>query len=208
MTSRTIHPPAPRSSDENERCDFRFLVEREVVVDEAALRRAEALPALELEAGLTSLTMEEGAQPLLRAGTSSDVPVFEPVRFDGLPGLLMSTPEGARVRVNGRRAPRVALLGVGDQVQHDGCVLHLTRFRKPRIGAPPAELVGTACPTCRTPVLEDARVVVHDCGAPIHLEDESTPEERRFECALVGSCPRCEQPVDLEAGYAWLPELL
>lgn len=131
---------------------------------------------------------------------------FEEIRLERRPALLMLTPPSLSLRVNGLPAPRPAVLEVGDQILTDRAVLHVSRYRSPALGAPPAALVGRECPVCRTAVAADSRVLVHECGEPIHLEPESVPEERRLECASLGDCPSCNAPVGLEEGLVWMPD--
>ena len=119
----------------------------------------------------------------------------------------MATPPGIDVRVNAQPAPRLAVLAVGDQVQIDGAVLHVTRYRTVEIAAPSDELLGRKCALCLVPMTAETRCVVHDCGAVLHLEPETKPAEERLECARMGRCPACEKPVSLESGLVHRPEI-
>jgi hypothetical protein len=49
-------------------------------------------------------------------------------------------------------------------------------------------------------------VVAHDCNTYLHLEPEEGAAGDPLRCALLG-CPVCNEPVSLEDGYAYEPEL-
>jgi hypothetical protein len=127
-------------------------------------------------------------------------------RVGGGWALLMLTPPSLEVRLNGLPAPRVAVLAVGDQIQLPEAVLHVTKHRSVALGPPSAALVGKTCGVCRGVFDERTVVLVHDCGAALHLEPESKPAGERLECALLG-CPDCGKPVSLESGFSYLPEV-
>ena len=192
--------------------DLRFLVEPCTDAD-APRRDACELVDVAVGRGLHALDLERFAsnpriEPAPRgrrpeAGTLQ----FEPLTVDRRPALLMLTPHGVELRVNGSPPPRVAVLTVGDQVQIEGAVLHLTRFREFAVGPPSPALLGRRCEVCRVPFDENTRVYIHDCGQPLHLEPESKPAEDRLECALLGECPNCQEPISMESGYSYLPEL-
>jgi len=131
---------------------------------------------------------------------------LEAVSIDGRPALLLATPPGARVGHNGVPAGIVDVLAIADQIQIEGTIFHVSFMRRPRVGPPPEALVGVPCPVCALPVEAGSVVVVHECGAPLHLVPASADEPEPLECALLG-CPACEGPVALEPGYAFLPEL-
>jgi hypothetical protein len=120
--------------------------------------------------------------------------------------LLVITPPSVAVRVNGARAPRVAVLRVGDQIQLPEAILHVTEYRNVTLGSPSGALVGGKCDLCRGVFDERTVVLVHGCGSALHLEPESKPAAERLECALLG-CPNCEEPVSLESGFSYLPEI-
>lgn len=183
---------------------FFFFVEK---LSEDAPPAAMELERLDVPAGVSCLRdlrdLEDGLVP---GGTDEHL-CFEPVSWDRKPAVVMSAPPG-RVRLNGHRAPRLSVLDVGDQVSQDETVLHLSRIRRPHVGTAPKDLVGRNCPVCMVPFAEASNVVVCECGAGLHLDPESVPESERLDCALLGSCPTCDQPVSLEAGVVFLPELL
>jgi len=118
--------------------------------------------------------------------------------------LLATFPFGADARVNGEPAPRRAVLEVGDVVQWAaGVAFHVTVFNRPRVGPPPADLVGKACPICQVPFPPDTTTYTCACGCVFHCEAD---EKDGLQCAqLRGECPRCRRPVVLEPGYAFIP---
>jgi hypothetical protein len=134
---------------------------------------------------------------------------FEPVRAARRPALLMVTPTGVgRLRINGRPAPRVALLRAGDQLHLDGSMaLHVVLKRKLEVVKPPSELVGRPCGYCRVPFTEETTIVVCECGVPLHFEGPPKPEGERLECAQLAACPECQTELPCEAGELELPEL-
>jgi hypothetical protein len=174
-------------------------------------RDTSALVDVPVGRGVRTLDVERfAAQPRLgaaRGKASARALRFEAVNFEGRPALLMLVPPGIPVRVNGQPAPRIAVLGVGDQVQLDDAVLHVSRRREPRAAAPSPELLGRLCGVCRVALTVDTQILVHDCGTALHLEADSKPEAERLQCALLGNCPVCEDAVSLEAGLVFEPEL-
>jgi hypothetical protein len=124
------------------------------------------------------------------------------------PRLLLLSPPGARVRVNGQAAPRVALLAVKDQVQvGGGPLLHVTAYRAARVRPTPPDRLGKECPVCRAPLAVTTVYVCPGCGTAMHCEGEEEGPDR-LECARLSSeCPTCRAPVVLRAGWAYLPEL-
>ena len=140
---------------------------------------------------------------------SSPALCFEPVRVARRPALLVVTPLSVdRLRINGRPAPRVALLRAGDQLHLDGsCALHVVRKRKLEVVTPPSDLVGRTCGYCRVPFVHETTIVTCECGVPLHLELPPKPEGERLECARLSACPECREKVPSEAGDLELPEL-
>ena len=132
---------------------------------------------------------------------------FEAALVEGSPALIMITPPELRARVNAMPAARVGVLRVGDQVQVEGATLHVTLHRVGEPRAPSAEELGARCDICLVDVVEDTLIIRHECGALLHAEDESVPIESRLECARLGSCQKCGEPVSLESGLAYLPEI-
>jgi hypothetical protein len=177
-------------------------------------REASSLTEVAIGRGVSTLDVETFASDQClstarrRGDWSTRVLHFEPLTVGRRTSLLMLSPPGVEARVNDRPSPRVAVLGVGDQLQVGQTVLHVTRFREIAVGPPTSELLGRRCGVCRVPFDESTTVYVHECGTPMHLEPESTPAEERLQCALLGgSCPNCGEPISLESGYSYLPEL-
>jgi hypothetical protein len=191
---------------------FRFLVHPST---DGVEQRCEAslLTDVAIGHGVSNLDVESFAldRRLAAASRSSGVGSralrFEPLTVGRRAALLMLSPPGVEARVNDRPSPRLAVLGVGDQLQIGETVLHLTRYREFAVGPPTPELLGRRCGVCRVPFDESTQVYVHECGAPMHLEPESKPANERLECALLGNCPNCEEPIIMQSGYAYLPEL-
>jgi hypothetical protein len=141
-----------------------------------------------------------------RGARSTRALYFEPLTVGRRASLLMLSPPGVDARVNDRPSPCVAVLEVGDQLQVGETVLHVSRFREFTVGPPSAELLGQRCGVCRVPFVESTQVYVHECGTPMHMEPESKPAAERLECAALGDCPNCEQPIVMQSGYSYLPE--
>ena len=192
--------------------DFRFLVESAADADE---RRRDAGELLEVPVGrgvrvldLESLASDPRLEATQRGrGFRTRALHFESLTVEGRPALLLLTPHGVEARVNDRPLPSIALLEVGDQLQVADTVLHLTQYREFAVAPPSPELLGRRCGVCRVPFVRETRVYLHDCGAALHLEPESKPAEERLECALLGDCPNCGEPISTESGYSFLPEL-
>jgi hypothetical protein len=165
-----------------------------------------------IEHGVSTLDLESFASdPRLSQGgrdgrRSTRALYFEPLSVGRRASLLMLSPPGVEARVNDRPSPRIAVLEVGDQLQVGETVLHVTRYREFVVGPPSAELLGQRCGVCRVPFDESTQVYVHECGTPMHMEPESKPAAERLECAVLGDCPNCEQPIVTQSGYSYLPE--
>ena len=124
------------------------------------------------------------------------------------PQLLLLSPPGARVRVNGQPAPRVALLSIKEQVQlGSGPALHVTAYHAARVRPTPDDRLGQECPVCRAPLAATTVYVCPDCRTALHCEAEDKGPDR-LECArLTSECPTCLAPVVMQEGWAYLPEL-
>jgi len=175
-----------------------------------------ALPRLVVPSGgVAALEGTSASGWSLGAGADASAIRLEAVPMDGRPALLLSVAAGAgaggrvappRVRRNGAPAGLLDVLAVGDQLQVDTTIFHVSFVREPRVGAPPEAAVGKPCPVCALPIERDSVVVVHDCGTALHLEPQTEDDPEPLECALL-ACPTCDAPVELEAGLAFLPEL-
>jgi hypothetical protein len=136
--------------------------------------------------------------------------LLEPVGSGQHLKLLLLSPGERRVRVNGRLAPRLCLLGEQDQFQVDQRhVLHVAIYNRSEPGPAGDDRVGTECPICRTKFTADAIVYTcPHCATPMHLQGEETPLDARLECALaVSECPLCRNKTQMTEGYTWTPEL-
>jgi hypothetical protein len=192
--------------------DLRFLVERSSGGEE---RRREASSLIDVAIGLgvnvldvdTFVTNPHLSETPRRRGFSTRALHFESLTIEQRAVLLVLTPPGVKTRVNDRPSPIVAVLDVGDQLRVGETVLHVTRYREFAVGPPTSELLGRRCEVCRVPFDHSTQVYVHDCGTPMHLESKSKPADERLECALLGACPNCEEPVVMQSGYSYLPEL-
>ena len=167
--------------------------------------------ALEVPPGVSYLGYE-GGRPELTADAPATGKAFvvEPLELRRRPVLVVVSPQGDRVRVNGQIAPRVTIVAEKDQMQLDGAetVLYATCYRRSTVGAPPKESVGEICPICRTAFLETTTVYLcPDCGQALHLEGPERGADQ-LECALMTStCPTCYEPVNVDRsdGYSYIP---
>jgi hypothetical protein len=149
-----------------------------------------------------------GPPRLLAQAPAQGEPAFAVEAVGGRqPQLLLLSPAGARVRINGQPAPRVALLSIKDQVQLDGGpVLHVTAYHAARVGPTPDDQLGQECPVCRAPLAATTVYVCPGCRTALHCEGEDKGPER-LECArLTSECPTCRAPVVMQEGWAYLPE--
>lgn len=180
----------------------------------AQKKDAAELPVLGFDAGVQALRIDTPPTQYQFTETPRTQPVdsreltFESLTVDGRAALLMQSPPGLRVRVNGSPAGRLRVLNAGDELQLDAAVLHLVEYDPFFAGPPADEYIGRPCGLCRTPIIVGTRIYVHGCGTPLHIEDESTPADQRLECALVtDTCPVCERNISLQTGYRDFPEL-
>ena len=137
--------------------------------------------------------------------------VIEPLADGPQPRLLLLTPEGtATPTVNGRRAPRVALLRVGDQLLLNAQrIAHVTAYITPIIGPATKEQAKKRCPVCRTHVKENARVFTCPCAALYHHDDPAHAAAKDcLECAtLPAKCTVCDLPICLRGGFQYVPDV-
>lgn len=197
------------SATTKSRTDIRLIIEP--VADTAQQIDANELHTVAVDSELCSLDVDTFASTLKLEAQRENCSVhgrallLEVLGAGAGAELLMQTPGALGVRVNGARPPCITPLVVGDQVQLDDAVVHVTRHRHLEAGPPSEDLVGRRCGVCLVPIATHTTVVQHDCGQVLHLEPESVPEEDRLECALFG-CPQCEEPVSLECGLVYQPE--
>jgi hypothetical protein len=124
---------------------------------------------------------------------------------------LAFVPRDSGVLVNGLPPLSLTMLQPRDVLRlAAGVHTFVTQRIRPYVGPPPAELVGTKCPSCRIPVAEDSQVYVHRCGVPYHLETEDThPQlaaEDRLDCFHnVRTCLSCNREMTLAETLAWDP---
>ncbi len=152
------------------------------------------------------------AESLVTPTGSDGALMIEPLPDGPHPRLLLLTPSGAAApTVNGRSAPRVCLLRVGDQLLlDDGRLLHVTAYSKPIIGPPTEQQIGARCPVCRTPITKkNARVFTCPCGSVVHYDDPAdTTNDNCLECATISSeCLACHHRIRLSEGFVHVPEL-
>lgn len=165
------------------------------------------LEVVELPAG-ASWFGGGGVRPVLAeagGGGPAGSVLLEPLLREGGPRILVVNAHGIAVRVNDRVAPPVVLLKEGDRLSVSfGTIYEVDLFSEPSIGPVPAEFVGRCCHVCHVSFGPDQRVFMcPHCRYPLHLEDG--PDDEVLKCAaLVASCPACERPIRLAAG--WLTE--
>jgi len=110
---------------------------------------------------------------------------------------------GPPLRINGQRAPRVAVLRPHDLLQWEEGEYQVALFLRPVLGPPPSHLIGVPCPVCRIPFSAEDEECYHcACGTVMHLQ-KSKPGG--LECALVrapAGCPTCQRALILTGRYA------
>lgn len=213
--TRSVETLAANAATMPERSStFHLLVESTAAFSGKRAAAGEASVAgaavLAVPAGVSFLPMHAESEPRLTATPSEppqEAPILEPtVLRGGQPRLLLVMPASCSVRVNESRAPRVAVLRERDQFQFDAAhVFHVALFHRPQTGPAPASCVGKPCPICLTLFTDDPASICYrcQCGTLLHLQDSAG-----LECArAVRECPHCHQPISLEEGYAWLPNL-
>jgi hypothetical protein len=172
--------------------------------------RPRALKTLRVS-GVSYLHPGGPVENLVGEAPADDSLVIEPLADGSQPRLLLVTPRSAPVpRVNGRLAPRVCLLRLGDQLLlDDGRLLHLSAFQRSPIVSASEEQAGSLCPICRTTIEPGTRVFCcPSCGLLLHCEKRAEPDdENRLECAKLRSdCPSCRNPVNLSGGFQYVPD--
>jgi hypothetical protein len=163
---------------------------------------------IRVPAGVSYLAVTEG-RPQVSDRPGAAAVALEAVSAFGQDRLLAVAPARGQARCNGQPLPRVALLGVRDQLRFGDTLLHVTLFHRPHVGPPPADTLGRECPLCRVALVGGTTVYVcSHCGTALHCEGEERLADERLECArLASACPACDRPVVLSAGYAYYPEV-
>ncbi len=146
--------------------------------------------------------------PLESGDADPSLPFFESVQAVSRRELLMMTPPGSSIRLNGLPAPIAAPLALADEIALDaGLTLHVSRFHRATAMAPPPSLVGKICSVCMVPFSTETRVLLcAHCGESLHLEGEEIPSDRRLECARLGACPTCHNDLPEEDGLVYWPK--
>jgi hypothetical protein len=159
---------------------------------------------LEREGELTAIGVDEGSPEEIERSL-----ILETIRHERQPYLAMLSRPGSRIRVNGAESPAAAVLRVRDQVSLDGAfLLHVSQYSRPYRGPAPEEIAKGDCPVCLTPIAASSLVFIcPNCQAAMHAQGAETPADDRLECHLTSStCPRCNQPMSSEEGYAFVPQ--
>ncbi len=157
--------------------------------------------------GPARLTTTDGDRSRLVADSPTPVaslPVVEPVLNQRLqPRLLLLNPAHTRARVNGQFTPLVAVLKEKDFVQFtDALAAHVTVLNRPRIGPPPAGVLGRECPVCRRKFVVDDKCYGCACGGAFHAEDDL----QKLQCVQTRTECTCGRPVILTEGFSYQPE--
>jgi hypothetical protein len=194
--------------------EFHLVIDRPLTPavsrSDGAGRAPRVLETVRVPNQVSFLHPDAPAKRLVTSAESADGLVLEPLA-DGLQPrlLLLAGPGTAPPMINGRGAPRVCLLQVGDQLLlEDGRLLHVTAFNSPRVGTATEEQVGTSCPICRTAVGRAARVFTCQwCGSVMHCEDPTrNADTAPLECATIArDCPKCQRPIILAGGFQYVP---
>jgi hypothetical protein len=186
------------------------LILDETLVEGSAGSSRPVLKTLRVPSGVSYIRPKAPLGSLLTGVISDGNPMIEPLTGGPQPRLLLLTPPAAgAATVNGRTAPCVCLLRVGDQwLLDDSRLLHVTAFDTPRIGPAIGLEDGVVCPVCRTPFSQDGRVFTCPCGRTLHYDDDDVTEDRRLLCVLLASeCSNCRRPINLNGGFRYVPDL-
>jgi hypothetical protein len=194
--------------------EFRLVVDRPLTPagsrSEGAARAPRVLETVRVPNEVSFLHPGAPAKSLVSSADAAGGLVLEPLADGKQPRLLLlAGPGSTPPMVNGRGAPRVCLLRVGDQLLlDDGRLLHVTAFHSPRVGPATAQQVGKKCPICLTAVKRAVRVFTCCvCESVLHCEDPARKAgDEPLECAtLARECPNCLQPISVAGGYAYVP---
>ena len=150
----------------------------------------------------TDMGPERPSQPGLPGAT------LEVVRGGFRPLVLLSGEGKVDVRLNGLPAPRLAALGLRDEVRvGEQEVLYLTVWREPQLGPAAEGRRNEKCPVCFTGI-GPGNAYLCSCGHLLHLNGDEVPEKARLQCArAVPICTACEEEIKLLAGYLFEPEV-
>jgi hypothetical protein len=169
---------------------------------------------LEIPDGTSYLAVEKSERPRLIAKPgvkTSELFVLETIWESRPPQLLVLTPQGRSLMINGGPGPPVALLREKDEVAFESFseyVAHVTLFNRTQIGSTPDHAIGKKCPICRTSFDNGTTVYLcAGCGEPLHCEGEEQGQDR-LDCARICSkCPICTTPIVTQPGYTYMPAL-
>lgn len=159
-------------------------------------------PTLVLPAGLAHLCLDQRPVALVASAPRGPAITFEVLDGRPNPRVVALCPADRQLRLNGRPAPPLVLLRIGDELQLEGLSLHLTEFLGGGAELLPAHREGAPCGLCRQPISATTPVIICTCNEVLHLE-----EAPGLDCAAQGDCPTCERPLQLEGGWAWTPEV-
>lgn len=178
------------------------------------------ISTLDVPDGRSFLFMPPGQTPRIEtsiddaSNSSNGSKVFslEPFRQDHQFFLMLVSPIGEQVMVNGSPAPSPAILTEGDQIRmpQGDVVLHVTHFLKPYVGAPTTEMLAaeTACSLCRLPLVENTQVYACPfCGGVTHLETQKHKGgDKPLQCAAsTSTCPNCSKSIVKGEGLTYVP---
>jgi hypothetical protein len=189
--------------------ELHFVIDEGLSTSPSEPRQNQVLQTLRLPATVCFLRPGADSANLLDHTSESGSLLLDPLPDGPQPRLLLLTPRGiAAPKVNGRRAPRVYLMRIGDQLLlDDGRLLHLTAFDSPRVGAIAEPQATTRCLICRAPFKSNAQVYTCPCGAAMHYDPAEVPEDSRLLCAtLSAGCTSCQRSIQLEGGFRHVPD--
>lgn len=207
VTRKKLTAQPTMTAKANASFEFHLFVE-EVLAESGDDEKQNRAEPLMLASGPARLGRDAAGRPALAfsSGEGADAGAWlEPLTGrEAQPRLLLLSPPESCVRINGLRAPPIAILSAKDRFSFDAsCTFRVAIYYRPKIGLVPSDLVGAACPVCTIPLLEGDRCLICcHCGIPLHAaEDESVPGA--LACAgMASECPRCQHPVRLVPGYS------
>lgn len=181
-----------------------------LLIDESAASAAPQRP-IEVPQGLSFLNGSDGQPPRLGPERAADgvLAAFENLEAEGgrRAALLMFAVGNSAPRRNGQPAPIVSALEIRDQLSFGSdLLLHLSARHDPYLGRPLPAQLDRECPVCRVPFVAESRVYVCPvCDTASHCEGDEKPASDRLECALLGPCAVCGEPVQSEGGLQYDP---